>query len=131
MSHYESIVQYIKDHEGFSSTVYNDNGYQAIGYGVRLLNLSYVPDTVDKKAAEKMLRAVFDKNIQYIEHHYPRLPENKKLALAHLSYCVGIGTVIKYNGILPEKTFGQSINLRNFEKRIWTQLVRKSLLKRF
>jgi GH24 family phage-related lysozyme (muramidase) len=91
---YEKVVKYIKLHEGFRESVYMDGVNEAIGYGTHIKYHGYIPDIITKRQADSLLRVSFNRNLEYINSHYKELNYRQKLAVTHLAYCVGIGTII-------------------------------------
>jgi GH24 family phage-related lysozyme (muramidase) len=123
---YENTIAFIKQHEGFRANWYNDNGYEAIGYGQRRVCFKgTIIAPIDSITADFILRISFREHQRNVDRFYGKLPRTKKLALSHLSYCIGIGSIIKrkiVNGNelnvnnlmkLPHK------NNRNFEIELW------------
>jgi GH24 family phage-related lysozyme (muramidase) len=92
----QKTIEFIKVHEGFSAYVYNDNGYQAIGYGQRLICYDKtIQEPVTKAQAERILFDSFSNHIRIIRFNFPELNDNQVISVAHLSYCKGIGYILK------------------------------------
>ena len=92
----QKTIEFIKVHEGLRAYVYNDNGYDAIGYGQRLACYNKtIQGPVTKQQAEKILFDSFANHIRVVKFHFSKLNDNQVLAVAHLSYCVGIGFILK------------------------------------
>jgi GH24 family phage-related lysozyme (muramidase) len=94
---YEDVINLLKKYEGFRSTVYDDLGYPCIGYGQRLAFFpNYeIGDTITKHEADKILRLSFNNHIKAAQHYFPGLTKRQTYAVAHMSYTIGIGNVIK------------------------------------
>lgn len=87
---YEYLIMLIKESEGFSSKIYDDNGYIAIGYGFRV-NIWKIEDTImDKKTADSMLNKIVREIYNIIDKKYRNLDYSKKLALTSIAYNYGI-----------------------------------------
>jgi GH24 family phage-related lysozyme (muramidase) len=93
---YQKTIEYLKVNEGFSDSIYNDNGYQAIGYGQRINFYSEkIPSKITRFEAEIILKKSFGNHQKMVKKLWPKLNKNKQLALSHISYTVGIGRLIK------------------------------------
>lgn len=93
---YAKTIAFIKQHEGFRAYVYDDNGYNAIGYGQRLLCYDkQIHEPITEKQAEMILIDSFNEHIRTVKYHFPKLTGNQLLAVAHLSYCKGIGFILR------------------------------------
>jgi len=122
VDNYENVIAFIKKHEGFSETLYYDNWYQAIGYGVRVQFTNFKAKKITKTQADSLLRAVFEQNKIYVLYHFSDAinSNNQLLAISHLSYSAGIGQLLKqarkhgFNSILT-RTYGQRKCIRDFE----------------
>jgi len=124
VDNYENVIAFIKKHEGFSETLYYDDGYQAIGYGVRVQFTNFKAKKITKEQADSLLRAVFEQNKTYVLYHFSDSinsnSNNQLLAISHLSYSVGIGQLLKqarkhgFNSILT-RSYGQCKCIRDFE----------------
>ncbi len=91
---YDRTIEFIKKHEGFSATIYNDNGFKAIGYGQRLICYDdVIKEPIVPERAEKVLIHSFNNHMRIVKFYYPKLTGNRLLAISHLSYCVGIGRI--------------------------------------
>jgi GH24 family phage-related lysozyme (muramidase) len=91
---YDRTIDFIKQHEGFSSVIYNDNGFKAIGYGQRLARYDEVLiEPISREKAEKVLLRSFGNHMKIVKFYYPKLTGNRLLAISHLSYCIGIGRI--------------------------------------
>jgi len=93
---YNEVIEFIKFHEGFSSTVYNDNGWDCQCYGQRLAFYDgEIPDTATVEKCDSILRDSFDKHISMVNRVYPGLTIYQSYAVAHMSYGIGIGTLLE------------------------------------
>lgn len=93
---YAKTIAFIKQHEGFSAHVYDDNGYHAIGYGQRLLCYDkQIQEPITEQQAEMILIDSFNEHIKTVKYYFPKLIGNRLLAVAHLSYCKGIGFILR------------------------------------
>lgn len=93
---YAKTIAFIKQHEGFRAYVYDDNGYNAIGYGQRLLCYDkQIHEPITKQQAEIILIDSFNEHIRTVKYHFPKLIGNRLLSVAHLSYCKGIGFILR------------------------------------
>lgn len=95
---YKEVIDFIKLHEGFRSNIYDDLGYPCIGYGQRL---EFFPDYVisngiTKKEAEQILMQSFNNHIALVSKVFPGLNTFQKYSVAHMSYGIGIGNILKY-----------------------------------
>lgn len=86
--------QFIKKHEGFRSTTYIDTkGYPTIGYG---FVTAYVKGSdkyyMSRERAEYILDKKFSECMNVAEKRFG-LSGYKKIAVAHLIFCKGAGTV--------------------------------------
>jgi len=94
INHKENLIKMIKKWEGLKLTIYDDNGYDAIGYGCRYFkNL----DTITEAQADSLLREQFDKNLAIVKKRFFDLNYTQYLALADISFNWGIGNLIKSN----------------------------------
>lgn len=92
---YNLVIKYIKDHEGFRSKRYMDGNNIAIGYGCHVKYHGFIPDTINQYQADSLLKVVYRKNLKEVKKYYPWLNKNQTLAIAHMAYAVGMGTIIK------------------------------------
>jgi GH24 family phage-related lysozyme (muramidase) len=93
---YNKTIEFLKFNEGFSGRMYNDNGFQAIGFGQRLAFYpEKIKDTITIKEAEIILKKSFQNHLKLIHKLYPKFHNNKQLSLAHISYTIGIKAVKK------------------------------------
>lgn len=115
----KSTIEFIKIKEGFSSYVYNDRGYKAIGYGQRLACFDgVITEPMDTIKADSILRISFDQHRKMVKRVYPKLNYYQNLAISHLSYCYGIGK-IKQNGIMQNGKLNESklLSISNKDRR--------------
>lgn len=105
MKEYTKVIEFLKKNEGFSATVYDDKGYECVGYGQRLkfYKGTIVTPLTESKATE-ILEISFNDHLKMVRKVYPKLKGNKLLSVAHQSYTIGIGvlqrTHIVYNNQL-------------------------------
>jgi hypothetical protein len=101
---YETVINFIYKHELGCSfedledkeyCVYDDNGYRAIYAGLRTHYLDTPVVCINKYEGDMLLRKKYDENIKTVKYNYPNLTPTQILAVAHLSYAWGIGSVIK------------------------------------
>lgn len=126
--HTSETIEFIKHHEGFMSVPYNDNGYQAIGYGVRTIYVD-TPDSICQNVADSLLWVMWNRNEKYIDTHYPELQHNKKTVLIHLAYSVGIGSILrskvysegKLDSTILFSRFKQHKYIREYEWALWNK----------
>ncbi len=94
---YEEVIALLKKQEGFRSTPYDDAGYPCIGYGQRL---AFFPDKIKwpitEEQGDSILKVSFQNHIRAVNHYYPGLNKLQRYAVAHMSYTMGIGNLIKY-----------------------------------
>lgn len=101
---YNRVIEYLKLMEGFRATAYNDGGYSAIGYGQRHCYYEYaIRDTVSRMEAEYILKSSFNTHIVMVNTIYPELSYTQTLAVAHISYTIGIGEIIYKKLIVKNK----------------------------
>lgn len=94
---YESIVEYIKFHEGFCRVPYKcPAGYPTIGYG-HLIQKGEVFTSMTEDEAEILLRNDLNKAINLAKKLSPELNRMQQLAVGHFIYSLGCGTYIKSN----------------------------------
>jgi GH24 family phage-related lysozyme (muramidase) len=129
---YDSVINYIKSCEGYSQIPYNDNGYKAIGYGQRLscFNGGLITDSLSVSDADSILRISFADHLRLSRLCFPKLSKYKVLAVAHMSYCIGIGRIKQLklieNGQLNT---GKLLKIRNKERRMFEIRIFKITLK--
>lgn len=93
---YEQLLDFIKFHEGFRATDYNDGSYKAIGYGQRRAFFKgFIPDSVTENQADSILRISFQEHIDFANKVYPGLTKIQSYVVAHISYSIGLGTAKK------------------------------------
>jgi len=93
---YEKTINYIKKHEGFNDgKPYQDvGGTLTIGYGHVVLGTDSFPEQMSQSQAEKLLRSDFNKALKFVEDNTD-LKDNKRLAIAHFIFAVGVGNYLK------------------------------------
>jgi GH24 family phage-related lysozyme (muramidase) len=101
---YNNVIDTLKKNEGFSAIWYNDKGYECIGYGQRkVFYRGTIESPVTKEQADKILRISFNNHIRIVRINYPELRGNKLIAVAHMSYRMGIGKINKNNLIVRKR----------------------------
>lgn len=89
---YNEIITKIKEAEGYSAVIYNDNGHQAIGYGCRYFkNLT----SVTESQADSLLKEQFNNNLNFVKYHYKDLNTIEQMVLAKIAFNWGIGNLLK------------------------------------
>jgi len=94
---YNEVLDLIKLHEGFRSNPYDDGGYPCIGYGQRL---KFFPNfkikhSITRLEADSILKISFENHLKLVDYYFPGLNTLQRYAVAHMSYGIGIGNVIK------------------------------------
>ena len=90
---YEKVINNLKKSEGLRLKVYIcPAGYKTIGYGHKLLKNEHF-NIITKKKAEILLKKDFNKRLKLINIK----SYNKKLAITHFIFNVGIGHYIRSN----------------------------------
>lgn len=127
---YLSVLEEIKNHEGYRDTFYYcAGGHKTIGYGhVITKNDSDLQIPISKKQAEKLLRKDFDKCIEMVKQ-LSNLSKNKLLAMAHFSYCLGIGNLLKSGMLKKDKIDNEIIKWCKIRKPDSTYIISNYLLK--
>jgi len=102
---FEEVINLIKLHEGFRSTPYDDCGYLAIGYGQRLAFFTTfkIGNYVTEETADNILRISFDNHLKLVDYYFPGLNQFQRFSVAHMSYSIGLGNVIKYKYLYKEE----------------------------
>lgn len=106
---YDSTISFIKYHEGFRAHWYDDNGYACIGYGQRkMFYKGTITAPITEKQGHDILVNSFNSHLALARLYYPKLSRTKALAVAHMSFCMGIGRlkqlkVITDTTLHPEK----------------------------
>lgn len=141
ITYYDTIVQFIKNHEGFMpKSYYCAGGYLTIGYGhVILPNESYT--TITEEQATNILKNDLNYSINYVKN-LTCLTGKKLLIAGHFCYSYGIGYFSKskmrflmennlnldkemlnhnfYINQFNHKVYSEYIlNIRKFELRLW------------
>lgn len=92
-NNYESVIKFIKNHEGFNKgQIYLcPAGSKTIGYGHIIREGEVFPESgISKKTADSLLRADFAKAVKLAGYH-TNLRGSRKLAVAHFIYSKGPG----------------------------------------
>lgn len=93
---YDSTINFIKYHEGFRANWYMDVNYLAIGYGQRqACYKKTIIAPITKDQATIILKDSFNEHIKLVRYYYPKFNRNQTLAVAHMSYSIGLGNVQK------------------------------------
>ena len=94
MKEYNKVIEFLKINEGFKANIYDDKGYECVGYGQRLkfYKGTIVTPLTESKATE-ILEISFNDHLKMVKRVYPRLKGNKVLSVAHQSYTIGIGVI--------------------------------------
>lgn len=98
---YDTVVSFIKEHEGYVSSIYEDiNGNLTIGHG----HLIKRKETFTHKTILSPLQAhrLLEKDLDrclYLLDQKVSLKGSKRLSMGHFIYCKGIGTFVRE--ILP------------------------------
>lgn len=101
---YQKTIDFIKYHEGFSDSIYDDKGFDCIGYGQRIIFYQEkIQEPLTKYRAEEILKRSFQNHIKIVKKVWPWLNQNQNLAVAHMSYCIGIGRIKKLKLIEGKK----------------------------
>lgn len=92
------VVNFIKSHEGFRSIPYEDvNGFTTIGYGQITKYLPiHLRKNITKIQSEEQIANKLIKGINTSKKNYPKLNNQQHLAIAHLIYCKGFGTILHH-----------------------------------
>ena len=92
---FNETVEFIKSHEGFRSKIYKDTkGYKTIGYGFIIAYLKPSERVfLTKKQSDLIIRRKLHDNIRDAKKKYPNLTYLQLLAVAHLAYGKGFGTI--------------------------------------
>lgn len=91
------VINFIKAHEGWNNgySYTCQAGYKTIGYGhVVKSNESFI-EPLNQFQADSLLLSDFEKSKKSAKRNFPKLKGNRLLAVSHLIYCKGIGTVLK------------------------------------
>ena len=92
MKEYQNMIEFLKLKEGFSSTLYWDKNYLAIGFGQRIKFYKHkISEPVNREQAEDILKVSLEDHFRMVRRIYPKVKGNKLLAMVHISYTVGIG----------------------------------------
>ena len=90
----EAGISFIKEHEGFSATAYEDSVGWAIGYGTHC-DVSAYPNGITEAEADALLRQHLRETESYIDSAMAgigvTLSQNQYDALASLTYNIGVG----------------------------------------
>ncbi len=93
---YLHALKYIKKHEGYSPIKYYcAAGKPTIGYGHIVLNTEHIPNILNRKQADLLLRKDFNRALRLTEHALPKIHGSKKIAVAHFIFALGIGRFLR------------------------------------
>ena len=95
---FNETINFIKSHEGWRSTPYLDTkGYRTIGFGfiTRYLPKRY-RNYITKEEAHQVIIDKLKANMKYADILYDNLTRKQCLAVAHLAYAKGFGTILKH-----------------------------------
>ena len=91
----DSIISYIKSHEGYRSIPYKClGGAKTIGYGHVIQKTDTFTIPIDEVTAEKILIEDFYNSVRYATT-LTNLKGNKLLAISHFIYAVGVTNFLK------------------------------------
>lgn len=90
-------IRFIKQNEGFSSSVYDDNGRMAIGYGHDLQVGETFPDAITPEEGETLLRndlaTRFEPSINILIPASANCTQSQYDALCDFAYNLGVGSL--------------------------------------
>ena len=90
------LVDMVKKHEGFSSTIYKDSGHLSIGYGT---NLSYgITEAEAELLLIHRLSITHEKLKQF--SWFNRLSYNRKLVIVSMGYQLGISGLLDFKHLI-------------------------------
>lgn len=90
------LVDLVKKHEGFSSTIYKDSGHLSIGYGT---NLSY---GITEAEAELLLIHRLSITHEKLKRFswFNKLSYNRKLVIISMGYQLGISGLLEFKHLI-------------------------------
>ena len=89
------LLEQIKDHEGFKSTVYQcTEGYDTIGYGFAIKDLKLSKEVCDIILAEKLAKLQFDINNKF--EWFEDSPEIVRNVVTNMCYQLGLTGFSKF-----------------------------------
>ena len=93
---YESVIDYIKLHEGFAGgkEYVCVSGRRTIGYGHVIKKGENFPPQISREFADSLLRDDFSKAYVMAQKYTPYLSGSRKLAVAHFIFSKGIGAFL-------------------------------------
>ena len=90
-----SLIDYIKKHEGFKSTVYQcTEGYDTIGYGFAIKDLKLSEEVCNIILAEKLAKLQFDINNKF--EWFEDSPEIVRNVVINMCYQLGLTGFSKF-----------------------------------
>ena len=141
---YKDVLNFIKEHENPKfkvKTIHDDGaGYNTIGYGHLIKDNETFANYITIQQADSLLKVDYSYHMQCVVRAYPGLNENQIHAITHMSFCIGIGRIIKNNLVYKSKwgtwrinhkkvlsfsylgpKFRQDMrNLRKYELNLWS-----------
>jgi GH24 family phage-related lysozyme (muramidase) len=91
-------VELIQNAEGFSPTVYDDNGRPAIGFGHDLMAGESFLAGISREDATALLEADCQPILDYLQTHHPGATQNQVDALCSFAYNLGLHSLITMLG---------------------------------
>jgi lysozyme len=91
-----SIIDYVKQEEGFRPYIYKDNGHKSIGYGT---NLSY---GITKAEAELLLvhrLSIIEAKLTKYKW-FIKLTHNRKLVIINMTYQLGMNGMLQFKHMI-------------------------------
>jgi len=88
---FEKIIAEIKIREGYRANIYDDFGYECIGYGQRLKFFNgKIPVPLSEMQADSILRISYNKHIDLCKRYCPKSKRINLMKIAQKSYYFGI-----------------------------------------
>tara|TARA_R100000655_G_scaffold33594_2_gene66128 strand:- start:25383 stop:25784 length:402 start_codon:yes stop_codon:yes gene_type:complete len=104
-----SLIESIKENEGYKSTVYTDTlGYDTIGYGFAIKDLE-----LDEEVCDLILDKKLDKLIDATNNKFPflrELPQDKCEVVFEMVYQLGLTGVSKFKKML------KALEIKDYDK---------------
>jgi len=89
---YKTLIEQIKEHEGFRGMPYTDTrGFPTIGYGTKL--------PIDEEEAELLLKKRLNDTVKDLKRNYPNfdnLPPTIQEVLLDMGYNMGVPNLMKF-----------------------------------
>jgi Phage-related lysozyme (muraminidase) len=86
-------IDFIRANEGFSATVYDDNGHPCIGYGCDLTSSQSYPNGITEAEATQLLVERVQPILSVIAELFPAANQNQVDALCDFGYNLGVGAL--------------------------------------